>query len=94
MLMYLYSVFTEGWGVIRFRRSLVGETLRQWEALKNSCELVALVDRKDKLFWKLEARGRFSVGSLYRSLKRSQVPCPYGFVWKVKLPLKIKISFG
>lgn len=86
-----HRVFTEGWNVIRFRRTLVGDTLRQWEALKSSCSLVSLSDRKDKLFWKLEARGTFSVGSLYRSLKRAKVPFPYSFLWKIKIPLKIKV---
>ncbi|PNT64984.1 hypothetical protein BRADI_4g35542v3, partial [Brachypodium distachyon] len=48
--------------------------------------------RKDGLFWKLEARGRFSVGSLYRLLKRSQIQFPYSFLWNIKVPLKIKFG--
>lgn len=40
----------------------------------------------DKLFWKLDARGRFSVCSLSRSMKRSQ----YYFLWRVKILLLIK----
>lgn len=55
------------------------------------CGSVRLSDRKDGLFWKLEARGRFSVGSLYRLLKRSQIQFPYSFLWNIKVPLKIKV---
>lgn len=87
----VHRVFTEGWDVIRFRHTLVGNNLKQWESLKSSCSLVSLTDRKDKLFSKLEARGTFSVGSLCRSLKRAQVSFPYSFLWKIKILLKIKV---
>ncbi|PNT69431.1 hypothetical protein BRADI_3g55256v3, partial [Brachypodium distachyon] len=86
----VHTVFPEGWSSIRFRRTLVGETLTQWEELKQGCNLVSLNSGRDKLYWKLGSKGRFSVSSLYRQLKLSQTPFPYGFLWKVKLPLKIK----
>lgn len=53
---FVYTVFTEGWGSIRFRRTLVGETLKQWEDLKRCYQLVVLSDIKDKLF--LETGGQ------------------------------------
>lgn len=76
--------------MIRFRRTPFGVSLQQWEDLKCLCNLLLLTDGKDKLFWKLDARGRFSVGSPYRTLKRAQVPYPYKFLWNTKVPLKIK----
>jgi hypothetical protein len=36
----------------------------------------------------------FSVKSLYSSIKNDTVKVPYKFLWKIKLPQKIKFSFG
>jgi hypothetical protein len=38
----------QGWDMIQFRRTLFGETLQQWEELKNMVDRVQLDDGKDK----------------------------------------------
>jgi hypothetical protein len=51
----------EGWGLIRFRRSLYGETLEQWEEMKRMVDGVQLFDEKDKVKWKIGASRKFRV---------------------------------
>jgi hypothetical protein len=48
----VHTVKQEGWGVIRFRRLLYGETLAQWEELKRLVDGIHLNDQeKDKVKW-------------------------------------------
>jgi hypothetical protein len=41
----------EGWGSIRFRRTLYGETLQQWEELKRMVDEVSLSGETDRIEW-------------------------------------------
>jgi hypothetical protein len=51
---------------------------------------VSLSDQDDKIVWGLGRKG-FSVNSLYKKKVMDQVSVPYKFLWKSKLPQKIKI---
>lgn len=48
---------------------------------------------KDKLEWTLTADKKFTVKSLYRKLIEVDYDFPQKFLWKVKVPAKIKVSF-
>jgi hypothetical protein len=78
-LYFTFSVnFTvaEGWGCIRFRRVLFGETAKLWSDLKNLCEHVRLSKDEDSCRWLLLTKKEiFSVKSLYTLLKTQQVQC-------------------
>jgi hypothetical protein len=52
-------------------------------------EGVILNNEPDKLVWKLTNTGEFSVKSLYLAMQCNEV-VPYKFMWKVKIPLRIK----
>jgi hypothetical protein len=43
------KVKNEGWSSIRFRRTLYGETLQQWEELKRMVDGVQLSDEADRV---------------------------------------------
>lgn len=84
-------VFDKGWGCIRFRRTLWGETAVMWEQLQNLCADVVLTDDEDSLSWTLTKSGIFSVQSMYLALKISQVKWPHRKLWFVRVPLKVKV---
>lgn len=81
------KVFEEGWGCIRFRRVLFGETAKLWAELKTCCANVMLSKDRDSCRWLLTKNGFFSVKSLYNFLKVQQVQCKFKSFWKIQIPL-------
>jgi hypothetical protein len=43
----------QGWDMIRFRRTLLGDTLQQWDTLKNMVDEIQLNEGKDRVKWKI-----------------------------------------
>ncbi|WVZ85024.1 hypothetical protein U9M48_031988, partial [Paspalum notatum var. saurae] len=92
---------------ISFRRALVGDRLQKWKELVSEIALVQLDDQPDSFKWNLSKHGCFTVNSMYRHLVSkhgcftvnsmyrhlvNQTALPLNkFLWKLKLPLKIKI---
>jgi hypothetical protein len=76
---------------VAFRRSLTGVNLQAWH---NGVAMVAniqLTNQRDHFMWGLHQNGLFSVKSMYKALLGIQA-IPYNtFIWKLKLPLKIKV---
>jgi hypothetical protein len=68
----------EGWGVVRFRRTLHGETAEQWTNLKNLVYAFQLNDEPDRLNWTTRSI-MFTIKSLYLQL-RSDGVFPYRFM--------------
>jgi hypothetical protein len=58
--------------------------------LMNCCNHFSLSDQDDRIIWGLDKKV-FSVNSLYKKKVMDQVSVPYKFLWKSKLPHKIKI---
>lgn len=84
------KVVGEGCDSVTFRRTLHGETLAQWEEMKSLVGGVVLNEDNDKLIWILNKKNKFVVKELYMLLKSSPL---VGFrgIWKLRMPLKIKI---
>jgi hypothetical protein len=76
--------------MIQFRRTLFGETLQQWEELKNMVDRVQLTDEKDTVKWKIGTSGKFRVKDLYLQM-RAKGSSPQKFLWKTKVPMKVRI---
>lgn len=74
---------------LTFRRRLFGDGAKHLEDLKKSCDLYYLMDRDDKLSWLLDKKG-FSVKSMYKSYKNSMTKTLYWFIWKAKIPQRIR----
>ena len=78
---------------LSFRRTLVGVKLTEYINLVAYLRDFNLADERDTISWKLHNNGQFSVRSMYQKLINQQVPFRHKYIWKLKIPLKIKIFF-
>jgi hypothetical protein len=80
----------ENWE-LDFKRTLSLQEYNRWLELKESLGDISLSNNADSVFWALEKNKVYSTKSLYRFLSRSGVTSRVaGFIWKSRLPLKIK----
>ena len=76
---------------VAFRRSLVGINLQAWHDMVVVVANVQLINQRDRFVWGLHQNGLFSVKSMYTTLLAVEA-IPYNtLIWKLKLPLKIKV---
>jgi len=74
------------------RRRLGIDEVAEWNELQEELELLVFSEEDDTVIWALEPSGKFSTKSLYRFMKHSgNVDLRMTELWKVNLPLKIKI---
>jgi hypothetical protein len=76
---------------ISFRRNLVGPKLIAWQNLIDRLTNVQLRDISDVFKWNLHQTGVFSVCSTYNVLINIDIILNSPYIWKIKIPLKIKI---
>src|SRR4051812_36788274 len=76
---------------IQFRRSIVGPRWTNWLHLVRRLMQVNLSDEPDRLTWKLTSSGIFTVKSMYLDCINSVTLSKSLNIWKVKVPLKIKV---
>jgi hypothetical protein len=76
---------------IRFRRVLSGNKWTEWLHLCQRLMQVHLNHDSDRFVWKLTPNGVFSVKSMYEDLINDNTPYMKKYIWKIKIPLKIKI---
>jgi hypothetical protein len=76
---------------IGFRRTLNGNKWDRWTHLLHRLILVQLTDSEDSFKWKLNISGVFSVKSMYMDLLNGHTVFLKKYIWKMKVPLKIKI---
>jgi hypothetical protein len=76
---------------ISFRRNLAGDRWQAWLDLVERLMEIHLTDEKDTFTWKLTESGQFSVKSLYAELLNGNTKFLRKYLWKIKVPLKIKI---
>lgn len=76
---------------VSFRRSLVGNNLRAWQQIVASVMHIQLTEQRDTFTWSLQQHERFSVRSMYTTYVVPNVVQHNHVIWKLKVPLKIKI---
>uniref|UniRef100_A0A452YEE1 Reverse transcriptase zinc-binding domain-containing protein n=1 Tax=Aegilops tauschii subsp. strangulata TaxID=200361 RepID=A0A452YEE1_AEGTS len=76
---------------IQFRRTLAGNRWDAWLHLVRHLMDAQLSQQPDQLCWKLTKNGEFSVKSMYLDVINSSIVPRSKHVWKVKVPLKIKV---
>jgi hypothetical protein len=76
---------------ISFRRTLNGNKWERWTHLLHRLILVQLNDNEDRFTWNLTESGVFSVKSMYNDLLSGHTVSLKKHIWKLKVPLKIKI---
>lgn len=79
------KVLTSDFHVLSFRRRIIGDLSVMFDNL-----VACYNNHKDKVTWSLCKKG-YSVKSFYMKKKCDQVCVPYFFMWKTKLPQKIKV---
>jgi hypothetical protein len=76
---------------VSFRRSLQDNNLRNWNELVMSIMHIQLNDNKDTFKWNLKGNRIFTVHSMYLVVINNGVVERNKMIWKLKMPLKIKI---
>ena len=76
---------------MRFRRSLVGDKWEVWSHMCLRLMEVQLQDIPDTFVWKLTTSGGFTVKSMYEDLMNGHTRYLRKYLWKLKIPLKIKV---
>jgi hypothetical protein len=76
---------------ISFHRFLKENNLRLWNDLVRQILHVRLNDQKDVFIWNLHQNGIYIVHSLYLTLINNGIANIHKQLWRVKIPLKIKI---
>jgi hypothetical protein len=76
---------------ISFRRTLTPNKWVQWLELVERLMNIQLSNEKDTFVWRLTTSGGFTVKSMYLDLLDDQTKYLRKYIWKIKVPLKIKI---
>jgi hypothetical protein len=76
---------------ISFRRRLVNANLQSWHNLVFSIASIHFNDQSDIFRRSLNSSGQFSVISMYQAILDSNILPHNIYLWKLKLPLKIKV---
>jgi hypothetical protein len=79
-----------GWQ-FNFCRWMNPEIQSQWRQMRDHLATIALNEESDKPKWKYTKNGIFSVKSMYEKLSAVGIDRSFKYLWKSKLPLKIKI---
>ncbi len=74
-----------------WRRDLTGAKLAAWHNLWPRIADLVLTQEQDEFRWNLTPNGVFSVNSLYLALVHTGIPNINRRIWKIKVPLKVKI---
>jgi hypothetical protein len=75
---------------IQFQRGLHGNKWMDWLNLCRRLMNVTLQDQTDSFVWNLTTTGLFTVKSMYEDLMNDHTPFLRKYLWKLKIPLKIK----
>jgi hypothetical protein len=77
--------------VIHFRRTSRGDNLMHWNAMKDRLRTLIISTDNDFISWPLNQNKIFSTKSVYHWLERNLTGSHNKWIWKAKIPLKIKI---
>ena len=76
---------------VSFKGHVTGNNLRDWMDLRHRLAYIQLGANNDIGIWQLHKSGQFSVRSMYSALLDVRVLPINKPVWKLKIPLKVKI---
>jgi hypothetical protein len=69
----------------------VAKNLYSWNHLVLRVVHIHLRERIDIFRWSLKYDGKFSISSIYQALLDTDIVSHNSYLWKIKIPLKIKI---
>jgi hypothetical protein len=76
---------------VPFRRRMLPDMISQWERIKTCAFRHPTSLNSDIVSWSLSANGCFSTKSMYQHLEKNLAGSHNKWIWKAKVPLKIKI---
>ena len=76
---------------LAFRRALTGNKWERWLHLVHRLMDVQFSDEKDSFIWGLTDAGKYTTKSMYLDLLNGHTPFLRKYIWKLKVPLKIRI---
>ena len=79
---------------VSFRRGLTGANLEAWFRLVSLVVAVQINSAKDVGEWDLHQNKKFSVNSMYLELMSNGIIRHNNPLWKLKIPLNIKVFCG
>jgi hypothetical protein len=87
------KAFSSDFRAMNFRRRIYGALEDDYNNLITQCNKTTISEENDKSVWLLGNKG-FSVNSFYKEIKCAQIPVSSSFLWKTRLPHKIKAFCG
>jgi hypothetical protein len=84
------KVLSSNFDALSFRRRMIGNLQVLYDELVALCANYTLSVQEDRVKWCMGNKG-FTVNSLYKKNSIDQATVPYRFLWKSKLPQKIKV---
>jgi hypothetical protein len=84
------KVLSSNFDALSFRRRMMGNLQVLYGELVALCANYTLSVQEDRVKWCMGNKG-FTVNSLYKKNSIDQATVPYRFLWKSKLPQKIKV---
>jgi hypothetical protein len=75
---------------ISFRRWLPTELRNVWDKIWSLVVAFPLTENPDKILWKWDKKGKFTVKSMYNALTEGDNGIYHKHIWKGKIPPKIK----
>jgi hypothetical protein len=87
----IQSVFSTTPLNVSFQRSLVGVNLQSWHDLVHNIANIHLNDQPYIFRWVLTSSGQFLISSMYMAMIDSDIVPHNIFLWKLKIPLKVKV---
>ena len=85
------EILERGLHSVRSRRTLHDESSETWDHIKDACDSVVLNEQKDVIKWYLTSNGEYTLKSCYRFLIQSGYKYLHKFLWKVKMPPRVKV---
>jgi hypothetical protein len=86
----VHKAISSNFQALTFIRRLTGGLGDVYNDLIAQCSNFLLSEEEDKTVWLLGDKG-FSVNSYYKEMKSSHIAVPSNFLWKTRLPYKIKV---
>lgn len=85
------QISDKGLEAVQFRRTLYTDSLELWNHIKECCAQVVLSTQRDTIKWTLSKNGIYTVKSYYRHMIETGLKCPHAFMWKTRMPPRVKV---
>ena len=93
ILIMQFKLLRQGWDNFSFRTNITGDSVDLWASIKKTFGEVRMHGEQISLMTLLTNDRVFSVKYLYVFLVKTNIGFTHKFLWKIKIPAKIKMFF-